>query len=130
MTVAATTPAAQTPPALQVYAVIYSRGPEWKSDAAAFAHPAVKEHVGYFTSLGDRLTAASPFVLDAHDPTVGMVLMLGESLEAAHTWAIADPALKAQVMTNKVYRWRVSNIRTYKAGQSGGGSGSAPRLPN
>jgi uncharacterized protein YciI len=111
---AATAPAAQTPP-LQVYAVIYSRGSEWKSDAAAIAHPAVKEHVGYFMSLGDRLLAAAPFVFDAKDPTVGMVL--GESQEAADAWAGADPAVKAQVMTNKAYRWRVSNIRTYKAGQ-------------
>jgi uncharacterized protein YciI len=116
-TLAATVPAAQTPsPAstLQVFAVIYSRGPGWTDDAKAFAHPAVKEHVGYFTSLGDRLIAASPFALDAKDATVGMVLMLAESADAANAWASADPAIKAQVMTNKAYRWRVSSIREYK----------------
>jgi uncharacterized protein YciI len=116
-TLAATVPAAQTPsPAstLQVFAVIYSRGPAWTDDAKAFAHPAVKEHLGYFTSLGDRLIAASPFALDARDPTVGMVLMLAESADAANAWADADPAIKAQVMTNKAYRWRVSSIREYK----------------
>jgi uncharacterized protein YciI len=117
-TLAATSPAAQTSPSsptLQVFAVIYSRGPAWTDDAKAFAHPAIKEHIGYFTSLGDRLIAASPFVPDAKDPTVGMVLMLAESAETANAWADADPAIKAQVMTNKAYRWRVSSIREFKA---------------
>jgi uncharacterized protein YciI len=94
---------------------MYSRGPAWNDDASAFAHPAVKEHVAYFTSLGDRLIGAAPFVLDPKDPTVGMVLTLSESVEAANAWASADPAVKAQVMTNKVYRWRTSSIREYKA---------------
>ena len=114
---AASLPNAQTPSAQQVYAVIYSRGTAWTSDTAAFTHPALKEHVGHFQSLGDRLIGAAPFVFVAGEPTVGMVVMLADSDETARTWAAADPAVKAQVMTSKVLRWRVTNIREFKAGR-------------
>ena len=114
---AASLPNAQTPSAQQVFAVIYSRGTAWTSDAAALAHPALKEHVGHFQSLGDKLIAAALFVFVAGEPTVGMVVMLADSDETARTWAAADPAVKAQVMTSKVLRWRVSSIREFKAGR-------------
>ena len=115
LSAAATVPAAQSSPAPQLYAVIYSRGSAWTSDAAAFAHPALKEHVRHFEALGDRLVGAAPFALDAAEPTVGMVLMLSESADAARAWASADPSVTAQVMTTKVLRWRVSALRPYKA---------------
>jgi uncharacterized protein YciI len=116
----ASAPFAQTPPASaaqQVYAVIFARGSGWTSDAAAIAHPALKEHVGHFQSLGERLIAAAPFVFVEGEPTVGMVVLLAESDAAARTWAAGDPAVKAQVMTNKVLRWRVTNIREFKLGR-------------
>jgi len=108
---------AQAPATQQVYAVIYARGSGWTSDAAAFAHPALKDHVAYFQSLGERLIGAAPFVFVQDEPTVGMVLMLAESDAAARTWADADPAAKARVMTTKVLRWRVTNVREFKSGR-------------
>ena len=110
-------PSAQTPGAgAQVYAVIYSRGPAWKDDASVFANPAVKAHVQYFTALAEKLIGAAPFELNAGEPTVGMVLMLSESATAARAWAENDPAVKAQVMTTKVLRWRVTGLKEYRAG--------------
>ncbi len=116
----ASAPFAQTPPApaaQQVYAVIFARGSGWTSDAAAIAHPALKEHVAHFQSLGERLIAAAPFVFVEGEPTVGMVLLLADSDTAAQTWAAADPAVKAQVMTNTVRRWRVTAVREFRAGR-------------
>lgn len=107
---------------LQVFAVIYSRGPAWIESWGAFEQPAVHEHIMppavhehimHLENLGDRLIAAAPFEVPSGDLTVGISVLRAESQQAAQRWAESDPAVRNGVMTVKVYRWRVSRIAAW-----------------
>jgi hypothetical protein len=107
----ASRPAGQTTSPRMVFAAIYSKGTAWTDDQHAFQHPSIQQHIQHFRSLGDRLLGAAPFGLDPSDRAVGMVLLLADSPEAARAWGAADPAVVANVMVVKVYRWRVDTLR-------------------
>jgi uncharacterized protein len=75
-----------------------------RPDAAARRQATRPQHLRYLASLQDegRLLLAGPrLVHDAPDPAAGVsgsvIVAAFDSLEAAHTWAAADPYAEADV---------------------------------
>ncbi len=98
--------------AARVYAALYEQGPSYAQGTPLFEQRGVREHIAHHEALGARLIAAGPFRPKDGVPWVGMVLFSAASDEEAARWLEEDPAVRLGVLTARVLRWGVREVRS------------------
>ncbi len=87
-----------------IFAICYSRGPNWVTGKPVFERP-LQAHLAYMKTLRSqgRLLLEGPFI----DDQGGLVVVIATGLDATAQAVADDPAIRCSVMVATAHPWKV-----------------------